>query len=119
MMNPAEFANIARAEEDFWWYRGMRRVLARFLDPLVAGRTFRNVLEAGCGTGYNAVNLERRNGWRIVPLDLQMEGLVYAKAMGLARLVQGDIAALPFCSAAFDAVVSLDVIVHFPRGAED
>src|SRR2546426_5085286 len=29
MMNPAEFANIARAEQDFWWYRGMRQILFR------------------------------------------------------------------------------------------
>ncbi len=119
MMNPAEFANIARAEQDFWWYRGMWRILSHFLDPLVAGRTLRNVLEAGCGTGYNALALEQRNGWRVFPLDLQMEGLAYARSMGLERLVQGDIAALPFRSGSFDAVVSLDVIVHFPRGAED
>ena len=118
-MNPAEFANIARAEEGFWWYRGMRDVLSRFLAPLISGRTFHNVLEAGCGTGYNALELEKRNGWRMFPLDLQMEGLVYARSMGLARLVRGDIAGLPFRSAAFDAVISLDVIVHFPRGEED
>ena len=119
MMNPAEFANIARAEESFWWYQGMRDILSRFLDPMLAGRAPRHVLEAGCGTGYNALELEKRNGWRVVPLDLQMEGLAYARSMGLARLVQGDVAALPFRSGAFDAVVSLDVIVHFPRGSEE
>ncbi|HLK48844.1 MAG TPA: class I SAM-dependent methyltransferase [Bryobacteraceae bacterium] len=119
MMNPAEFANIARAEESFWWYRGMRGILSRLLDPLLAGRTPRHVLEAGCGTGYNALELQKRDGWRVFPLDLQMEGLAYARSMGLERLVQGDIAALPFHSFAFDAVVSLDVIVHFPRGGED
>jgi len=26
-MNPAEFANIANCERDFWWYRGMRKIL--------------------------------------------------------------------------------------------
>lgn len=119
MMNPAEFANIARAEESFWWYRGMRRILSRFLDPLLSGRILRNVLEAGCGTGYNALELQKRKGWRVFPLDLQIEGLAYARSMGLARLVQGDIAALPFRSGAFDGVVCLDVIVHFPRGEED
>lgn len=119
MMNPAEFANIARAEEGFWWYRGMRYILSRFLDPLTAGRPLHKVLEAGCGTGYNALELEKRKGWQVFPLDLQMEGLAYARSMGLARLVQGDVAELPFRSGSFDAVVSLDVIVHFPRGAED
>ena len=118
-MNPAEFANIARAEENFWWYQGMRRILSRFLDPLVRCRTLRRVLEAGCGTGYNALDLEQQRGWVVFPLDQQMEGLAYGRSMGLARLVQGDVAALPFRSAVFDAVVSLDVIVHFPRGEED
>ena len=118
-MNPAEFANIAQAEQAFWWYQGMRDILSRFLDPLVSGRRVRSVLEAGCGTGYNALELQQRHGWQVFPLDLQMEGLAYARTMGLARLVQADIASLPFRSAAFDAVVSLDVIVHFPRGAED
>ena len=32
MMNPAEFANIAQSEGDFWWYRGMREILFRMLD---------------------------------------------------------------------------------------
>lgn len=117
-MNPAEFANIAAAERDFWWYRGMRRALFGVLDPLVEHRNIGTVLEAGCGTGYNAIALEQRYGWRTYPLDLEMEGLRHAKALGLAALTQGDIAALPFCSGAFDAVLSLDVIVHFPRGEE-
>ncbi|MGH9668077.1 MAG: class I SAM-dependent methyltransferase, partial [Bryobacteraceae bacterium] len=119
MMNPSEFANIAEAERDFWWYRGMRDILFAVLDPLVAAQNIRTVLEAGCGTGYNASALERRYGWRAYPLDLQMEGLEYAKALGVTRLTQGDVAALPFGAGAFDAVFSLDVIVHFPRGDED
>ena len=119
MMNPAEFANIARAEEDFWWYRGMRRILSRMLDPVAGRRTVHNVLEAGCGTGYNARLLEQRYPWRVFPLDLQMEGLQYGRSHGLQRLVQGDVAALPFRTAVFDAVLSLDVIVHFPRGEEN
>jgi len=117
-MNPFEFANIAAAEQDFWWYRGMREILFTLLDPLVKERKIRDVLEAGCGTGYNAAALEQHYGWRTYPVDLQMEGLAYAQGMGLTRLAQGDVAALPFPAEAFDAVVSLDVIVHFPRGEE-
>ena len=118
MMNPAEFVNIAEAERDFWWYRGMRRILFGLLDPLVRSRNVRTMLEAGCGTGYNAAAIQQRYGWRTYPLDLQMGGLRYARDRGLPLLTQGDLAALPFRSGAFDAVVSLDVIVHFPRGEE-
>src|SRR6266571_1504345 len=111
MMNPAEFANIARAEQDFWWYRGMRQILFRLLDPLVAQRRFGRALEAGCGTGHFARALTDRYGLRVYPVDLGWEGLLHGQRMGVDRLAQADIASLPFASDAFDLAVSLDVIV--------
>jgi SAM-dependent methyltransferase len=117
-MNPAEFANIRAVEQDFWWYRGMRQILFRMLDPLVKERRMDRVLEAGCGTGYLSHFLQTERGWPVVPLDLSGEGLRYARALGVDRAVQGDIGALPFADSAFDLVLSLDVIVHFPRGQE-
>src|SRR5438128_833074 len=109
MMNPAEFENIARAERDFWWYRGMRRILFRILDPLVAGRTFKRVLEAGCGTGYFAQVFQQRYGLPVFPIDLGREGLLRARNAGVERLAQADLAALPFPNGAFDLTLSLDV----------
>lgn len=119
MMNAAEFANIARVEREFWWYRGMHRILQSLLEPVLRERAIRRALEAGCGTGYFAGLLRKRYAWPLFPIDLAPEGLVYARKMGLQRLAQADIAALPFPSAAFDLALSLDVIVHFPRGGED
>ena len=117
-MNPAEFANIARSEQRFWWYRGMNEILFRLLDPIARERRFERVLEAGCGTGYLAKLLTLRYGWDIVPVDLGWEGLNFARSMGIVQLTQADIAQLPFPANAFDAVLSMDVIVHFPRGEE-
>jgi SAM-dependent methyltransferase len=118
MMNPAEFANIAKAENDFWWYRGMRHIMFGLLDPVARQRQFGRVLEAGCGTGHFARELADRYHWPMFPLDLGWEGLEYGKGLGIDRLTQGDIQTLPFRDAAFDAVVSMDVIVHMPRGEE-
>lgn len=118
MMNPAEFANIAAIEENFWWFRGMRRILFRLLDPLAARHAPRRVLEAGCGTGHLSRLLEQRYGWNMVPVDLAPEGLAYGKGLGVQRMTQADISALPFATESFDAVLSMDVIVHFPRGQE-
>lgn len=118
MMNPAEFPFLAAAEEHFWWFRGMRRILFGLLDPVVAGRGIRRVLEAGCGTGHFARALEARYGWHVFPVDLAREGLEHGRRLGVKRMAQTDIARLPFPDGAFDAVFSLDVLVHFPHGEE-
>ncbi len=117
-MNPAEFANIARSEQTFWWYRGMQLILFRMLDPIAEERRFERVLEAGCGTGYLSKLLGRRYGWPIFPVDLGWDGLQYARSMNVPHLAQCNIAALPFHDHAFDLLLSMDVIVHFPRGEE-
>jgi SAM-dependent methyltransferase len=118
LMNPAEFANIRQSEEDFWWYRGMRSILFRVLEPHVAGRRMGRALEAGCGTGYLTHLLQRERGWPIVPLDFSSDGLHHARELGVRNPVQGDIRCLPFDDGAFDLVLSLDVLAHLPRGEE-
>lgn len=118
MMNPAEFDNIAASEAGFWWFRGMRRILFPLLDEALRNRPAGLALEAGCGIGYFAREFQRRYHWPVVPLDLGAEGLAYARGLGLERLVQGDVSRLPFADESFDLALSLDVIVHFPRGQE-
>ena len=117
-MNAAEFDNIAASEEGFWWFQGMRRILFPLLDQALHKRPRGRALEAGCGVGFFAREFQKRYGWPVVPLDLSHQGLAYARAFGLERLVQGDVSRLPFPDASFDMVLSLDVIVHFPRGEE-
>ncbi len=117
-MNPAEFANIAEAEESLWWYRGMREIMFRILDPVARERKLDKVLEAGAGTGYFSQALERRYGWTMYPFDLGWEGIEHGKRHGARRLAQADTRALPYAGDRFDAVVSMDVIAHLARGEE-
>ncbi|MEN6602904.1 MAG: class I SAM-dependent methyltransferase [Bryobacteraceae bacterium] len=118
MMNPAEFANIAAAEQNHWWYRGMLRILFGLLDRHIASLQPQRVAEAGCGTGYIAALLEQKYGWHIFPADIGWQGLARARAAGLERLVQADVMRLPFADASCDLVLSLDVVVHLDRGQE-
>jgi SAM-dependent methyltransferase len=118
LINPAEFANIAKSEKHFWWYRGMRTILFRLLDPYLAGRNIGRALEAGCGTGYLSRLLQTERGWPVVPMDYSWQGLRYAREMGVERAVQGDIRGLPFPDGAFDLVMSVDVLPHMPLGEE-
>jgi SAM-dependent methyltransferase len=117
-MNPAEFANIANCERDFWWHRGMRRILFRLLDRHLAGRRIGRVLEAGCGTGYFSWLLDTDRHWSVVPMDISAEGLRYSRAMGVEDAVQGDATAIPFAGGAFDLVLSMDMMVHLAPGME-
>jgi SAM-dependent methyltransferase len=117
-MNPAEFANIRKSEADFWWYRGMRDILFRMLQPYIQGRSITRALEAGCGTGYLSHILQRDRMLPVVPLDYSRDGLRYARQLGVRDPVQGDIRGLPFLTGTFDLVLSIDVIAHLPRGQE-
>jgi SAM-dependent methyltransferase len=118
LMNPAEFANIANCERDFWWFRGMRKILFRLLDRHLGGRPPARVLEAGCGTGYLSWLLQQERHWPVVPMDISPDGLRYARGMGAQRAVQGDVTGIPFAGGAFDLVLSIDVLAHLPRGRE-
>jgi len=118
MMNPQEFQNIARVEEHFWWFRGMNRILFHLVEGEFQARRPGCILEVGCGTGGFAELAGRRWNCPIHVVDLAMEGLRFARERGLTRTAQADIRALPFADRAFDAVLSLDVIVHLARGNE-
>jgi SAM-dependent methyltransferase len=117
-MNPAEFANIANCERDFWWYRGMRKILLRLLDRYLPGRPVKRALEAGCGTGYFSRLLRTERHCPAIPMDISPDGLRYARAMGVEQAVQGDTTSIPFASGAFDLLFSIDVLAHLTRGAE-
>lgn len=116
-MNPAEFQNIAKAEDEMWWFAGMRKILESWIGRLPDTKLGR-VLEGGCGTGYMSQWLAERYGWEMYPVDLDFGGLSFGRSSGVPRMVQTNISRLPYADGVFDAVVSLDVLVHFPRGEE-
>ncbi len=113
-MNLSEYAAMYRVEDSLWWYVGMRRIVASLVGERL--RTARRVLDAGCGTGGTlawwhrvAVDPDRAEGTGI---DLSPEATGLAARRGLPRLGRASVSALPFPDAAFDGVLSLDVIYH-------
>ncbi|HVW10639.1 MAG TPA: class I SAM-dependent methyltransferase, partial [Bryobacteraceae bacterium] len=76
------------------------------------------ILEAGCGTGNFALKLAKAFRCPIDVADLAGEGLRYARANGLRRMVQADIQALPIAGDQYDCVLSLDVLIHLEPGTE-
>ena len=90
------------------------QILASFLGP-IEGRT---VLDVGTGTGRAALGLARR-GARVTGVDASAEMLRVANARAADARLQasfevGDAHRLAYPDRAFDAAVSLRVLMHTP-----
>lgn len=118
MINPSEMANIAKAEESLWWFRGMRGISFALLDPVMARGPMGRVLEAGCGTGHFAAALQHRYGVEVFAVDLESEAMRYCLERRAPHPTQASIVSLPFPDGAFDLVASMDVLPHFLPGEE-
>lgn len=67
------------------------------------------VLDLGCGSGYGAAELAQRCEWL---LGVDRVSPDPASRRGRAQFLRADIAGLPLAPAAFDLVVSFQVIEH-------
>lgn len=113
-MEVEEYARIAAAEDDHWWYRNTRALCADLLAPWLG--TNQRVLDAGCGPGGNGAWLAAHG--RVVGLDLSAEGLRFLQAKGRPAIpVQGSIDRLPFPDATFDVVLEITVVTCVPDDA--
>jgi ubiquinone/menaquinone biosynthesis C-methylase UbiE len=117
-MTPEELNNIYAAEQEFWWYAGMRAITGAVLKPVLAGRGGTG-LDAGCGTGYNALALENEHGLRMYGVDLAPLAIEYCHKRHFTRALAASITALPFGDGTFDLVTSFDVLSHLPPGEEE
>ncbi len=114
-MNEREYEVMFEVEDAYWWYRGMRAVQRALAPGLFAAGRAGRVLDAGCGTGRNLVDLAASGP--AVGVDLSLRALAFARRRKAAPLVCGSIEALPFRSGAFGGVLSRDVLYMVPDDA--
>ncbi len=98
-----------RAEDRHWWYRGRRRVLDVVLSSLDIPDGAA-ILDAGCGSGRNMVEL-RRFG-TVTGVELSSPSVEVARRRDVGEVVQGSVMEMPFADDSFQMAVSLDVIEH-------
>jgi SAM-dependent methyltransferase len=105
----------ARAEEDHFWFRALRRNAARLAaDAIGSGRVGR-VVDCGAGTGRNLEWLARFGP--AVGVELTPAGLRAARAAG-RPVVRGTVAQLPFADASVDLATSFDVLYCLDEATE-
>lgn len=115
-MEVEEYARIAAAEDDHWWYRNTRSVLGDLLRPWL--RPGQRILDAGCGPGGNGAWLASYGD--VVGVDLSPDALAFVRDRRPdTRPVRATLEALPIASASIDVALAVTVLYCVPddRGA--
>ena len=110
-MEIEEYARIAAAEDDHWWYRGTRalvgELLAPWLERTVPART--HVLDAGCGPGGNGAWLARYG--HVTGVDLAVAALEFVRSRRPEIApVRGRLDALPLADSSIDVAIAITVL---------
>jgi ubiquinone/menaquinone biosynthesis C-methylase UbiE len=109
-MQPNEYATMFRVEETHWWYGALHRLIFQTLETELPHWREKEILDVGCGTG--AILQRLSNPEKNVGVDLAEEAVSFCRRRGLDNVRQGDICALPFGDASFDAVICSSVLYH-------
>lgn len=105
-MEATEVRKLAALEDDHWWYRERRHILASSLKGMTPG----TALDIGAAGGGNS-RVMRDLGWNAIPLEYGAPGAEVAEERGLS-VVRADATRLPIADGALDLVVAYDVLEH-------
>ena len=103
-----------RVEDSHWWYQGRRAIIERVMAPLLGelaaagGRP--RILDAGCGSGRNMLELAPHG--EVTGVELSLPSAELARARGLGEVIGGSLEELPLADNSFDLAVCLDVVEH-------
>ena len=105
-MEREEYARIARVEDDHWWYRNTRGLVADLLAPWLTSE--RRILDAGCGPGGNGAGLAGHGS--VIGVDVSDDALRFVAERRPTVPVRASVTALPFPAELFDVVVAITVL---------
>ena len=107
-MEPREYINMARIEEQHFWFVQTRAMVrdALLREGISSGS---RLLDIGCGTGGTMRVI--RDICKPSGIDMSFQALEYTTEKGLPAAV-ADATALPFPGNTFDFALALDVIEH-------
>jgi SAM-dependent methyltransferase len=103
------YRELYELEDRHWWFRGRRAVIRALLQRSGLPPSPR-ILDAGCGTGRNLVELSRLGTAEGV--DTSEDAVSFCRRRGLGDVARAELEALPYEDGRFDVVVATDVIEH-------
>ena len=111
-MNPREYEALFEVEDRHWWFVALRREIELAIQRHAPSATGGRWLDAGSGTGGLLANLRDGAPAFRVGLDSSLQGILLARSRRLSDLAAGSVGALPFRSAVFGLITSIDVLCH-------
>lgn len=110
-MEPEEYSLISDVENNHWWYKALRKCAIAELDRRIGEGAL--ILDAGCGTGGNLAGISSHfPSARTIGVDFSSIAVPHAVKKVGGHIALGNVNALPFSDATFDAITALDVIYH-------
>lgn len=106
-MSPAEYDVLRAVEDEHWWYSVLHCLVEAEMQARVPHGS--RVLDAGCGTGGM---ITRLTDWDMHGIDLSPAAIRHCHQRDLGQVKEASVHHLPFESASFSAVLSLDVLYH-------
>ena len=111
-----EYARIAAAEDDHWWYRNTRALAQDLLRPWLTRHP--RILDAGCGPGGNGAFFTAQGS--VFGVDVSAEALTYVRARRPKMVaVRASVEELPFVSGAFDIALVVTVLYTVTDDAKE
>ncbi len=120
LMRPDEYRVMFEIEDAYWWYRGVRALLTRWLARYTPADTPGRramILDVGCGTGANLKVLQAYG--TAIGVDISEQAIAFCRARGIppSRTFLASATDLPFPNDSFDLVISFDVICNIADDA--
>lgn len=111
-MHQEMYPHIQKVEQTHWWYVARRKIIFDWVWRVLADYGSPQLLDVGCGTGFNLEVLRSHGCNQVTGLDFSAEALSFCRSRHLTRLICSDGARPPLRGQSFDVVIALDLIEH-------
>jgi len=109
-MEKKEYLNHYNAEEKHWWFKGQRKILLSVFNKVVNKNHNIKIVDAGCGTGKNIIELQKFG--EVIGVDNSIDALRFCSNRGVKNLLNNDISKINLKDSTIDVIVCVGVFYH-------
>ena len=108
-MEKIEYTNHFNQEENFWWFKGHRKLLFNMIEKYCLKKDL-EIIDAGCGTGVTMLKLQKYGN--VIGCEISETAINFCKKRGIKKIIKADIQNTGLKEESFDLVVCQGVLYH-------